>query len=81
MLYNNITSAWAVDREFLSIYLVPLASLGCLWGALGLPWGALGLLLGAFGLLLGALGVLWVRLRMQTVITMVFWGYMRPLDM
>ena len=41
-LAYNITSAWAVDREFLNIYLVPLASLGCLWDPLGCPWAPLG---------------------------------------
>ena len=37
----NITSAWAVDREFFDIYLslwFPLASFGCLWNAFGAPW-------------------------------------------
>jgi len=31
----NITSAWAVDREFFGIYLFPLASLERLWPPLG----------------------------------------------
>ena len=30
-----ITGACAVDREFGSIFLVPLASFGCLWNSFG----------------------------------------------
>ncbi len=46
---DNITSAGAVDREFVRIYLVPLASVGCLWGAFGFLWRDFGFLLAAFG--------------------------------
>ena len=58
----NITSAWAVDREFFDIYLslwLPLASFGCLWSAFGVPWADFGLLLTLLGTLGLPLGVLW----------------------
>ena len=65
----NITSAWAVDREFFYIYLslwLPLASLGCLWNAFGDPWVDFGLRFDSLGSPwtlsgrpLGAFGFLW----------------------
>ena len=39
-IYNK-AAAWALDREFVQIYIAPLASFGCLWGALksfGVHW-------------------------------------------
>ena len=48
MKINNITAAWAVDREFLNIYLGALGASGCVLGPLGATWGALGLPCGAF---------------------------------
>ena len=62
-------AAWAVDREFVNIYLVPLASLGATWGSIWVPLGSiwvplgsirlpLGVHLGAFGVPLGLLGPL-----------------------
>ena len=51
----NITSAWAVDREFVNIYLGPLASFGCLWVALVFPGVDFGVHLAPFGLPLGPL--------------------------
>ena len=77
--YYNITSAWAVDREFVSIYLVPAASLGGLWDALGLLWGALGFILGALGLLCGALGLPWDALGVLWGALGFLWGALGPL--
>ena len=64
-VYTNITSAWAVDREFFDIYLplwlpgsvfgAPLASPGPTLGSILTLWGALGLPLDPFGLPLGSL--------------------------
>ena len=45
----HMTAAWAVDREFFDIYLVPLVALGCLWGVFGPPWDALESLWLSFG--------------------------------
>jgi len=59
---SNITSAWAVDREFFDIYLslwLPLVSFWCLSSAFGAPWAdfaTLSTLLGTPGL---PLVVLW----------------------
>ena len=55
----NITAAWAVDREFFDIYLVPLAALGCLWGVFGSLWDALESLWLSFGAPLAFPWVLW----------------------
>ena len=50
-------AAWAVDREFVSIYLVPLASLWCLWNAFGFPWRDFRLHLAPFGVHLAPFGI------------------------
>ena len=55
----NITSAGAVDWEFVNIYCpfgFPWVSLGCLWLPLGQLWVPLGSLWGALGL---PLAILW----------------------
>ena len=56
----NYTSwpLWAVDREFVSIYLVRLASLWCLWNAFGFLWRDFELDLVPFGVHLAPLEVL-----------------------
>ena len=48
---TNITFAGTVYREFVNIYLVPLASLGFSWVSLGVPLASFGMTLGlaAFG--------------------------------
>ena len=43
----------------MSIYLVPLASLGCAWGAIGLLWPDFGLPFAPFGSHWGTLSSLW----------------------
>jgi hypothetical protein len=51
---NNITSAWAADREFFEIHLflwLPLDSFGCLCSAFGAPWAHFGFLLAPLGAL------------------------------
>ena len=42
--HNNITSAWAVDQEFVNLDVVPFASCGCLWLPFGSTLGSLCLL-------------------------------------
>ena len=72
---THITSTGAVDREvfdiYIYIYILPLASFGCLWSAFGFLWANYGLLfapLGALGFLLDLgpfglpLGSLWLSL-------------------
>ena len=64
-MINNITAAWAVDREFVYIVLWrPLGRLWALWLALGCPWAPFGHPLGSlwlswatFSLPLGVLGL------------------------
>ena len=55
----NITSAWAVDREFFDIYLSLWLPFGCLWSAFGAPWADFALLFTLLGTLGLPLGVLW----------------------
>ena len=63
----QVTSAEAVDREFLAmyiyiyIYLVPLAALGCLWGVFGSLWDGLESLWLSFGAPLAFPWVLWAK--------------------
>ena len=54
--YYSTTVAWAVDREFVKMYLVPLDSFGCLWACFGptscssrCPWVPLAILWDPFG--------------------------------
>ena len=49
----------AVDREFLNIYLGPLASHGCLWRAGGFLWDDFGLPWLNFGRLRDDFGLSW----------------------
>ena len=64
VIYNNITAAWAVDREFVYIVLalldLPLAPfgvpLGSLWPSFGIPLAVLGHLWDPFGAPWAALG-------------------------
>ena len=69
---NNITAAWAVDREFVHIvgpwgvFGVPLAAFGMTLGSLCLPLAPFGACLGrlweplaAFGLTLASFQLLW----------------------
>ena len=61
MLHITLTAAWAVDREFFDIYLVPLAALGCLGGVFGSHCDALESLWLSFGAPLAFPWVLWAK--------------------
>ena len=43
----NITAAWAIDREFISIWGFPMLPLWVAWGRLAVPLGALWVLWGS----------------------------------
>jgi hypothetical protein len=57
LLDKNITSALAVDREFVYIVGCPWTPLGCPWAPFGCPWALLRCLLGSFSVPLGCFGV------------------------
>ena len=59
MTRHDITSSWAVDREFFDIYIF---SLWLLWSTFGLPWADFDALLTPLGAPRLSLDVLWAPL-------------------
>ena len=62
ILVNNITAAWAVDREFCYIFWVAWAPSAFLWLPLGCPWAPLGCPRAALGSPWASLGCPWAHL-------------------